>query len=350
MARPSTRALSPLIDLFYRLPASALEQLQNDRAFRSAIARLLRWTLLALYIDQPDLEQLLIDSHGIDEALDDGAPVPVWGPDSGAWQEQLRQALGRYQTSLATLWSRKRAGFAERYGWSPLVIEGLPSTVTLNELALDAFTVDVSEARSLQHPAVGWLYAIERRGGATEFLWQAQYDGFLRDSQTGIPSGQSYCEAVLQRAVGADAQALYPEKQHIVPFVIARQIVNKGGTRATASPANAIGNLTWLSRRQNTLDALADRWTVMDRERDRDNLAARGMFAHTEAEAESRSALALYEELQKAVLDNSWVLDQPRTHLTFDAFCNSRAAWMVAQMRDWLEEPLSDEACEWLPT
>lgn len=170
------------------------------------------------------------------------------------------------------------------------------------------------------------------------------------DSQAGIPSGQSYCEAVLQRAVGADAQALYPEKQHIVPFVIARQIVNKGGTRATASPANAIGNLTWLSRRQNTLDALADRWTVMDRERDRDNLAARGMFARTEAEAESRSALALYEELQKAVLDNSWLLDQSRTQLTFDAFCNSRAAWMVAQMRVWLEEPLSDEACEWLPT
>ena len=59
----------------------------------------------------------------------------------------------------------------------------------------------------------------------------------------------------------------------------ARQIVNKGGTRATASLANAIGALTWLSRRQNTLNALADRWTVMDQERDSDNLDARGMFA-----------------------------------------------------------------------
>jgi hypothetical protein len=219
----------------------------------------------------------------------------------------------------------------------------------LNELALEAFTVDVKDARSLQHAAVGWLYAIERRGGATEFLWQAQYDGFLGNKLTGMPPGQPRCEAVLQRAVGTDAEALYPEKQHIVPFVFARQIVNKGGTRATTSPANAIGNLTWLSRRQNTLDALADRWTVMDQERDGDNLAAHGMFAPAKAGAESRTALARYEELQAAVLDDSWRRDQPRAKLLFDAFCKSRAEWMVAQMQCWLEEPLSAEACEWLP-
>ena len=65
MARPSARALTPLIDLFYRLPESALEQLRGNRAFRAAVARLLHWTLLAPYIDQPDLEQLVVDCHDI---------------------------------------------------------------------------------------------------------------------------------------------------------------------------------------------------------------------------------------------------------------------------------------------
>ena len=60
MARPSARALTPLIDLFYRLPESALEQLRDNRAFRVAVARVLHWTLLAPYIDQPDLEQLVL--------------------------------------------------------------------------------------------------------------------------------------------------------------------------------------------------------------------------------------------------------------------------------------------------
>ena len=207
----------------------------------------------------------------------------------------------------------------------------------------------VTEARSLKHKAVGWLYAIERRGGAKEFLWQTQYKGYLENNLTGIPNGPPHREVVLKRAVGTDTQSLYPEKQHIVPFVAARRIVSKGGTRATASPANAIGNLTWLSRRQNRLDALADRWTVMDQEGDGDNLAARGMFACAEADAESRTAVALYEELQAAFSDKSWPLSQPRAQLLFDAFCDARAAWMVAQMRDWLEEPLPDESREWLP-
>ena len=94
----------------------------------------------------------------------------------------------------------------------------------------------------------------------------------LRARLAAKPPGPPRCEAELRRADGKDAQELYPEKQHIVPFTFARGIVGKGGTRATASPANAIGNLTWLSHRQNGLEALADRWTVMDRERDGENL------------------------------------------------------------------------------
>ena len=53
-----------------------------------------------------------------------------------------------------------------------------PYRAKLTELAVDVFEGDVREARSLQHTAVGWLYAIERRGNAREFLWQAQIAGF----------------------------------------------------------------------------------------------------------------------------------------------------------------------------
>lgn len=346
MARPSTRALTPLIDLLYRLPASALRVLEADTTFRAAIARLFHWTLLVPYIDQPDLEQLLIHGHGIDEALADELPIPVWGSAGESWQEQVRQALGRYQTSLATLWLLKRANLVERHDWSPLVTDGLSTGAKLNELALDAFRVAVSESRSLQHSAVGWLYAIERRGGATEFLWQAQYDGYMSDRRTGIRPGNLRYEAALKRAVGADIEGLYPEKQHIVPFSSARQIVNKGGTRATASPANAIGNLTWLSRRQNTLDGLADRWAVMDPGRDGDNLHARGMFARVKAVDGPQTAVLLYEQIRDAMLqDRDPVGLQP----LFASFCAARTAWLIGQMRSWLQEPLSNEAREWLP-
>jgi hypothetical protein len=194
----------------------------------------------------------------------------------------------------------------------------------------------------MQHPAVGWLYAIERRGNAKEFLWQAQFAGFKdTGGKVGVkPFDPLPCEAPLGRADGKDAQALYPEKQHIVPFTFARQIVGKGGTRATASPANAIGNLTWLTHQQNGLDALADRWTVMDRERDAENLKARGMFSRSVTD----DALALYEEIRMAVLNQEQAKAQP----LFESFCNARASWIVEQMRNWLEEPLSDEASEWL--
>lgn len=350
MARPSTRALTPLIDLLYRLPASALQHLkEDDGAFRAAIACLFRWTLLAPYIDQPDLEQLLIDGHGIDETLADERPVPVWGTNGKSWQKQIRKALGRYQSGLAapSLWSLKLASSGERDGGEPLVTDGLSTSARLNKLALGSFRADVNEARSLQHRAVGWLYAIERRGGAAEFLWQAQYDGYdATDGRTGIRPGEPRSEAVLQKAAGAEAEGLYPEKQHIVPFASARQIANKGGTRASASPANAIGNLTWLSRRQNTLDALADRWTVMDKECDADNLDARGMFARVEVDGTPHTAVALYEQIRDAMLQES---DPIGLQPLLTSFCAARTEWMIGQMRSWLEEPLSGEAREWLP-
>lgn len=352
MARPSARVLYPIIDLFYRVPATKLKPLGADPAFRVAVARLLHWTLLAPYIDQPDLEQLIVDVHGIDEdtARKESAPLTRWEGDAEAIDAKLRAALGRYQRSLRELWHRKHVSITTRQEHIPLSIDGHSVSAALTSLAMHAFTFEVRDARSLQHPAVGWLYAIERRGEAREFSWEAQVEGF-RDAggKVGVPERELLPTAeALRRRDGDDSDDLYPEKQHIVPFTIARQIVDKGGTRATASPSNAIGNLTWLSRRQNGLDALADRWTAMDRERDAANLAARGMLARAAVDRHDREVIGIYEELRDMVLNGSWRGDKGKAQRLFTAFCDGRRDWMVEQMRGWLEEPLPAGAREWL--
>jgi hypothetical protein len=162
------------------VPTGKLERLYQDKSFRAAIARLLHWTLLAPYIDQPDLEQLTVDVHGIDEsvAYKESAPVKPWNEQGADLYERLRSAFARYQQSLLTIWRRKHAAIDEKQRSEPLHIDGLPVHAALNRLALDAFTTEVRNARSLRHPAVGWLYAIERRGNAREFNWDAQQLGY----------------------------------------------------------------------------------------------------------------------------------------------------------------------------
>ena len=339
MARPSARALYPLVDLLYRVPTGELERLRKDEpSFRAAVARLLHWTLLFPYIDQPDLEQLIVKVHDADKA---DAPVSCWNGGAEAVGEELRQAFRRYQRKLLDLWRQKR-------GESPPP-PGKPSIKShLIHLACEAFesevgTADESEARSLQHPAVGWLYALERRGSAREFSWKAQVEAFgSSGGDIGVKRGEP-AEEVLRSADGTD---LYPEKQHIVPFSVARQIVGKSGTRATRSHANDIGNLTWLSHRQNGLEALGDRWTAMDRDRDADNLAARGMTARTEVDGADVEVLGIYEALRNRVLGGN-ACDAMAREL-FATLRKGRRRWMIEQMRAWLEEQLPAGAREWL--
>jgi len=294
---------------------------------------------------------LTVDVHGIDEeaARKKSAPIQVWQRDGRAVSVRLRRAFARYQESLKEIWSQKQVFIAKRQGRDPLEVSGLPTSVAIGCLAVEAFRSEVGNARSLQHPAVGWLYAVERRGSASEFSWSAQVRGFLEtEGKVGVPPtvGETRECRPLQRA--DDDETLYPEKQHVVPFAIARQVVEKGGTRATASPSNAIGNLTWLSRRQNGLDALADRWTVMDRERDGENLRARGMLALASVPQCTRLVLDVYHSLRSSVLDGTWSSDRAHARSLFAAVCEGRAKWLVDQMRDWLDEPLPDGATTWL--
>ena len=85
----------------------------------------------------------------------------------------------------------------------------------------------------------------------------------------------------------------------------------------------------------------------MDREYDVGNLAARGMFAPASYE-HGRAAIDLYERLKRAVVDGSWCREQEKAQGLFNSFCEARARWIVEQMRDWLAQPLSDEANQWL--
>ena len=352
MARPATRALTPMVDLLYRVPDHALEGFLDDRAFRAAVARIVHWTLLSPYLDSADMSQLVVDIHDVggSPGADSVFTMPTWEVGGPSLRDQVRMALGRYQKSLLRIWLRKRTGVVAGSGQDPDTMSAGAIQAALTELAVMELRTELQNARSLQHPIVGWLYAIERRGGAKEFDWQVQIEGYQRSGgREGVPAppAAGVVAASLATTDGPESAGLQPEKQHIVPFSIARQVTGKSGTRATASPANAIGNLTWLSQRQNGLSALSDRWTVMDLERDAANLAARGMLMR-DGQSGVRTALEHYTALRDLVLQDRWRLEQERAFEFFEAFCDLRRRWMVKEMRAWLEEPLADATGWWL--
>jgi hypothetical protein len=151
-----------------------------------------------------------------------------------------------------------------------------------------------------------------------------------------------------------DQDDLHPEKQHIIPFSLAKKIAGKGGTRSTASKANAIGNLTWISARQNGFEhGLSDRWTVFDESVDLNNLEARGMLAVTDDGGPStgKRALDLYRKIQSIARDSAQ-LERSEWPETFgglyDDFRRARTSWMKQQMKTWLEVPLSGASRQWL--
>lgn len=348
MARPQVGVMQPIIDLFSRVPTAIVEGLRGDDSFRAALARVMHWTMLHPYIDKAEMDSLVDAIHGAESAT---SSMPAWG-DAGhdSAHSAIRAALGRYVRRLEEIWLAERDAGAAREGHTTAArSEGLPGG-QLSSLAADAFAAEVSSARTLQHRAVGWLYAIEHRNGARELSWANQFAGFEK-GRFGIEPkpGRPSREEPLRRPETAElVQALRPEKQHIVPLAIASHIVGKGGTRATSSPANGIGNLTWLSQRQIGLEGLAERWAVLDPEIERDNLAARGLLASFDGEP--RTPLDLYRELSDGLVGGreAWLPQRERWEQLFTAFCSKRCRWMVEQMRSWLDAELSPEASSWI--
>lgn len=87
----------PVIDLFYRVPVEEFERLRVDTDFRAAVARVLHWTLLAPYIDQADMEQLVAEIHRSEQedAQKTSGPVVPWITNAVGLKENIRGALGR---------------------------------------------------------------------------------------------------------------------------------------------------------------------------------------------------------------------------------------------------------------
>lgn len=329
MARPSAHAIYPIIDLLYAVPTHQFERLKGQLGFREALGRLLHWTLLAPDLTQADRAHFVAQIHGADDSASGvaGQPLKCWGSDEPL-EDALRSAFLRYRRLLREQW-----------------VEQSTTSATLGALCLERFRADVDQAMTLQSSAVGWLYAIERgrRQGeeAREFSWEAQVEGFRTErGRVGVQVAPLDGEAPLSRSANPD---LYAEKQHIIPFSIAKQIVQKRGSRQTRSRANAVGNLTWLSSRQNGLGkhGLADRWAVLDRERDAENLKARGLMTVTA----DGDAVWVYEQLQKALSAK----DSNRAQELFTTFCEARSEWMIGKMEDWLKiSNLTAEAIRWL--
>jgi len=320
MARPDTRSLLPLIEVFARLTTEELGRLRNSPDHLGALARVLHWTMLHRYLDQEEVGQICEVIHG--DRNTDG----TWS--CGVGDEFLSILLRRLTVSIDDIWKKE-------FRTKLIPIPQGDIEKRLRGFAARSFDLLVDEASSLQHPAVGWLYAIERRSNrAREFDWAQQVDAFAR---TGGKRGVK-CPPKNGGAIALDAKC-EPERQHVVPFAKAREIVGKRGPRGTVSSANNIGNLTWLSRRQNGLTdcGLSDRWAELTAEKDTDNLKARGFLAINASTG--RSALDNY--LALAVMGQQ-ALTSDEADERYDEFTSLRREWMKDQMRTWLDEPLPE--------
>ena len=324
MARPSTSGLWPMIEVLSHFSVDGLRLLTDSTAVRQAIARVLHWTTLHPYLDQAEMSGLCKAIHG------DGGIDGVWQLDESV--KDLKTYLGRLLHELHRLWATELDKQSEYKKRSTIVED-------LQDWSLLTFIKMLKESRSLQNPAVGWLYALERRNGATEFSWEDQTPDIQKGCGVGTLPQDMKAYPLKSFIKDEDDRIWFPEKQHMIPFTVARKIANKGGTRATASPANDIGNLTWLSARQNGFQyGFSDRWAVLNKTRDESNLKARGFI-----DQEDETVLNLYHNLQDDALEAS-AEDLPRQGGNFSKFCEKRRQWMQKQMEIWLDEELSREA------
>ena len=362
MARPNPNALRPLLDLFAHLSADELNGLRGDEGFRKTIAAVLVFTMHHPYLDKAEMKGLVKAIHmPVSRSTEDDAEMRKgvharWldpaAPMFGDWRRRggdgselgrvVSAALGRYVVELRRLWSNElKLGAPQPTD----VVSDVLSDLTTWSIA--AFSKQANEATSLRHPAVGWLYALERRGGATEFDWRTQFEARSETTHLGIAPWKGGDTPQTAPMLGGDRvdATLAPERQHIVPFADAKKLCGKdGGTRATASPANGVGNVTWLSARQNSFDTgFGDAWAVFDDTVEFDNLRARGLV-HTDEHGQR--AVDAYRELRQ-----SWFAPGGKRSddtATFERFTQLRREWMAHEMAAWLAELANDVDTRWL--
>jgi hypothetical protein len=347
MARMDTGSFLPMLDLLAHLKPEEFRIAESCMEVRKVIARLLHLTMLHPYLDQAEMQALTDAVHGPVEQEKDGQ-WRWWSLLDGAGQPGPRSEVGAslasYTHTLHDIWKK------ELKIEGPLAKSGRMSRML--EWASNQFREDLKYANSLQSRTVGWLYAIERRNKARELRWHSQA---VEDSASGIsPSSPAACWDAEPLAAYPGKPYMYPEKQHIIPFSKGKKLAEKGGGRATKSGANAIGNLTWISQRQNGFEhGLSDRWSVFDEDHDRDNLEARGMLAEVDPAQgiEAKRALDLYREIITLSTSPENLEGGPafeRLKKLFEVFRVTRVAWMQQQMEEWLRDESPQVSSDWL--
>ncbi len=358
MARRDAHSMLPVLELLSHLSTKDLVAVKKHGQIRSALAHLLHITMLHAYLDNAEMLGLCDAIHG-PQGNDVDGKWNVWNlspaggePDPAS---EFGMAMRRYLKELHSLWMHERLGTrGEVSGPERVVPAGKRLLDDLQAWGLEQFGKDVDSATSLQSSAVGWLYAIQRRAVARELNWRVQVEAYRADKSVGIHSMDARAFEATQLGAHRDQPDLHPERQHIVPFSLAKKIAGKGGTRTTASVANAIGNLTWLSARQNGFQCgFSNRWAVFDEKVEADNLRAHGMLFETDSKSGAGRvrAIDLYLKLQKLV-GQAKSLSRDAWPTAFNAlyedFRNARTSWMKQQMKAWLDEPISDKAMDWL--
>jgi hypothetical protein len=310
MALPDARSLFPMIDLLSRHETLLRPDSQRESARDVVLGNLLLWSMV-----HPDLNQ----SHMSDLLAAGARPGGVLV----AIEAMVRALLGVYLAG-------ERGEPSEPL---PRIVERLVSLVGAS------FDRQRQEAKTLRDRTVGLLYGIERRmreasgeAVAREFDWsRIPYAGELRKE---LPLQARWPDP----PKGVRAPDLALERQHIVPFSLARQLVPKPpANHAATSDVNSVANLTWLSRRQNSFDGGLGGNMVDLRLEPTERLDARGL---------SGPARLAYDEIftrWSAQRHEGWKCSEA-DKAAFRAFREARGRWIADQMNRWLEEALDHES------
>lgn len=310
MALPDARSLLPMMDLLARQETLLRPDPERERARDVVLGNLLLWSMVHPYLKQDEMEDLLAAA-----ARPGGAHVAI--------EAMVRALLDVY--------------LADESG-DPTA--PLPSVIgRLVPLVAASFDRQRQQARTLKDRTVGFLYGIERRmreasgeAVAREFDWsQIPYAGELRKE---LPLQARWPDP----PEGVRAPDLALERQHIVPFALARQLVPKPpANHAAASDVNSVANLTWLTQRQNSFDGGLGANMVDLRLEPTARLDARGL---------SGPARLAYDEIftrWSAQRQEGWKSSEA-DKAAFRAFREARGRWIADQMNRWLEEALHHDA------
>lgn len=188
---------------------------------------------------------------------------------------------------------------------------------------------------NLRGREVNLLYALERRSQrATEFRWDqdalSHHPG--NRARTALPLKARWMAAEVKEAQGRE---LVLERQHLVPLSHGKAMYGEEDLRPTQNHAvNSVCNLTWLTRRQNTLNEYGGLGkNVLDLSTEpAANLRARGL----ELRGGFDALRALLEEEDVDDAEGEDRREQQVQH--FKSFLEARKKWIGDTMEQWLKE------------